>query len=145
MKALIAVSIIVAASSTVMAEKDSPSKKSPNLAFALELVCPLAGHAYAGDVGKRLAPGVTYVVGLLTIAQGIDDTDFFFGTSDGGGKIMVGMLIASAGKLWGMISAYKVAKARDEKISINIEPAAKGAIMLKLSVPLSRLEFKLRK
>ena len=141
MKILIAISTIVAASSMTMAEKEnSPSKKSPNLAFALELIFPLAGHIYAGDISKGMAPGVTYVVGALTVIQGIEETDFFFGTSDGGGKIGAGLLIAAAGKLWGVISAYKVAAAHNEKIKIKIESDAKGTTMLKLSVPLDRFK-----
>ena len=141
MKILIAISITVAASSMTMAEKEnSPSKKSPNLAFTMELIFPLAGHIYAGEISKGMAPGLTYAIGVGTVMQGIEETDFFFGTSDGRGKIRAGLLIAAAGKLWGVISAYKVAAAHNEKIKIKIESDAKGTTMLKLSVPLDQFK-----
>ena len=111
----------------------------------MELIFPLAGHIYAGDISKGLAPGLTYAVGVVTVMQGIEETDFFFGTSDGRGKIRAGFLIAAAGKLWGIISAYKVATAHNEQIKLKIESDAKGTPMLKLSVSLDRLKSQLRR
>ena len=147
MQLLIAVSIIVAASSMTMAAPENiPSKKDPASAAIMEFFIPLAGHAYAGDVTKGLKPNLVSAAGMLVTMHGVSQSvDNMFSARDerdeGEEALMWGLIMFVGGKVWAMRSAYKVAAAHNEQIKLKIESDTTGTTMLKLSVPLDRFKL----
>ena len=89
------------------------------LAGAIELVVPLLGHAYAGDVARGLWPAALTVCGLGAMEFAffaIDDNCRIRG--DGvevcdnarGLVLMLGVLSYLAGRVWGVVSAVRTAR-----------------------------------
>ena len=101
------------------------------MAFAMELVVPVLGHAYAGDAKRGIAPAVVHVAGYGLIGYGVSRAFDCLLCGSGSGNdntdgiiIVTGVAAAVVGKVWGLVSIASTV--RDRNASLVVEPTPNG-------------------
>ena len=108
---------------------------------------PFVGHAYAGDVGAGLLPGVVRIggLGLAFVGAGIFAEDVLAGvvegevTESGGlGLTAAGLLAYTVGTIWGTVSAVSTANRYNarlqesggfENVGLTVRPTRDGVLV----------------
>ncbi|WP_419938233.1 hypothetical protein [Candidatus Palauibacter sp.] len=125
----------------------SEGQKSAAVAGVLELFVPFVGHAYAGDVGAGLLPGVVRIggLGLAFVGAGIFAEDVLAGVvegevdeSGGLGLAAAGFLAYTVGTIWGTVSAVSTANRHNarlqesgglENVGLTVRPTRDGVLV----------------
>ncbi len=106
-----------------------PGRKDPIIAFALEAVVPVLGHAYAGDARRGIAPAAVHVAGYGLLLYGVNEE---FEDGDGRPLMIVGLAAAAVGKVWGLVSV--AATVRERNASLVVEPAPDRGVAVGIRV-----------
>ncbi|MCY3612602.1 MAG: hypothetical protein OXH51_13820 [Gemmatimonadetes bacterium] len=119
--------------------EDPPGHKDPIIAFAMEMVVPVLGHAYAGDARRGIAPALVHVAGYGLIGYGVTRALDCLLCGSGGGDddtdgviIITGLAAAVVGKVWGLVSVASTV--RDHNASLVVEPTPDRQLALGLKV-----------
>lgn len=117
-----------------------PGQKDPIIAFALETIVPVLGHAYAGDARRGIAPAVVHVAGYGLIGYGVSrafDCLLFCSSSTNdntdGLIISAGVAAAVVGKVWGLVSVTSTVRDRNASLVVEPTPGRQLAVGIKLN------------
>lgn len=98
----------------VVAGPVAVSEKSAFAAGAIEWFVPTGGYAYAGDWARGIPPALLRVVGLALFVQGYELGIFSESSCDG--SCTAGILLATAGTVWGIAGAAATARRTNERL-----------------------------
>ncbi len=127
----LALALIAPTTGFAQEAESPPGHKDPIIAFAMELVVPVLGHAYAGDARRGIAPAVVHVAGYGLIGYGVTRALDCLLCGSGSGDdntdgiiIVTGVAAAVVGKVWGLVSVASTV--RDRNASLVVESTSNG-------------------
>jgi hypothetical protein len=132
---LISIALLCTAATSQSASAQNPAgppsgstadRKSEGVAVLLEALVPVLGHAYAGDARRGVVPLVVSAGGIALMIVGVASatSDPFDNASSGVALVGMGALAYTAGRIWGMVSAYQTA------VDYNRGPSPQVALRL---------------
>lgn len=115
--ALLALLLLPAPATAQEAPDTAATPKDWPVALTLELLVPLAGHAYAGDIERGIFPTTATLAGVFLIAYSSNYQDW-----EAVEVVFYGAGLFLVGKVWGAVSAVRTANDHNREIRERVTP-----------------------